>query len=100
MRRGTAPTHTFTLPLDANAIKTVQVAYAQAGRVVLTKQTPDIIMDGNSLSYKLTQQETLLFDASERVEIQVRLLTAGGDALASGIISIGVERILNDEVLE
>lgn len=100
MRRGTTPTHTFTLLLDASAIEAAQVTYAQAGRVVLTKQTPDIAVEGNTISYKLTQEETLLFDASERAEIQVRLLTAGGDALASSIISIGVERILNDEVLE
>lgn len=100
MRRGTTPTHTFTLPLDASGIKTAQVTYAQAGRVVLTKQTPDIAVEENSVSYKLTQEETLLFNASERVELQIRLLTMGGDALASSIISIGVERILNDEVLE
>ena len=48
----------------------------------------------------LTQEETLRFDHKKAVQIQIRILTAGGDALASVIEKIGVSQLLDNEVLE
>jgi hypothetical protein len=49
---------------------------------------------------KLTQEETLKFDSVQTVSVQVRVLTVGGDALASDIMRTTADRLLENEVLE
>lgn len=100
MRRGTTPTHTFTLPFEVEMIKSVQVVYKQDGVIVLAKKTEDCTLSGNAIAYKLTQQESLAFHDSKNVEIQVRVLLQDGNALASDIMGVYVSRCLDDEVIE
>lgn len=77
----------------------MQVVYSQGGKIVLTKKTADFTMEGSTISYTLTQKESLGFSNNQNVEIQVRVLTKGGDALASDIMSVHVFRCLDDEVI-
>lgn len=97
MRRGTTPTHTFLVPIDASDVKMVRVIYSQQNRVVLTKEY-NTYRDGK-LVVKLSQKDTLAFDSNLLAQIQVRVLTLAGEALASNIIQTCVSRILEDEVL-
>lgn len=99
MRRGTTPTHTFTLPFDTAAIEKLHILYAQDENVKIRKTEADVTLDGNAVSLKLTQDDTLLLECKKTVEIQIRVLTAGGDALNSDIIRVPVERCLESEVL-
>lgn len=99
MIRATTPTHTFNIPIEANKIQEILVTYRQVGRNILEKKNSDMTNDGNAWSLTLTQQETKLFMADTKVEVQVRVLTTGGDALASKIFSVTVDRVLNDEVM-
>ena len=100
MRRGTTPTHTFTLPFDAEIIKSVKVTYVQDGKQVLAKKNPLVQLNGNTATLKLTQEETLMFSDETDVEIQIRILTTGGDTLGSYPMRIPVLCCLDDEVLE
>lgn len=100
MIKGTTPTHVFTLPFDTGSVKTVQIIYAQSGAVKLTKGNKDCTLDGNKVSVKLTQEDTFLFTFGVRVDIQVRVLTIGGDALASRVTHVLCEDCLSDEVLQ
>ena len=97
MIRGTTPTHTFVLPFETTTVKSAKVVYAQSDVAIVEKTSCD--MDGNTLSVKLTQEETLKFDCKKNVEIQLRILTEGDDALTSDIIVVDVMRCLDDEVL-
>lgn len=99
MIRATTPTHTFNIPIEANKIQEILVTYRQIGRNILEKRKADMENNGNAWFYKLTQQETKLFMADTKVEVQVRVLTTGGDAPASKIFSVTVDRVLNDEVM-
>lgn len=99
MIRGTTPTHTFTLPIDAGVIKSVKITYTQFGKVVLTKTGSDIALSKNIITVRLTQQDTFRFDCSGDVFIQLRILTTDGGALASKIMRVSVDRCLDDEVL-
>lgn len=100
MVRGTTPTHQFALPIEPDMIQTLQIIYAQKGEIVLTKGKDDCTFDGKSVSVKLTQQETFLFDEDEYVKIQFRVLTNDGDALASHIMRVTCDECLSDEVLQ
>ena len=99
MRRGTTPTHTFVLPFDVSTISKLHVLYAQDEQVKIRKTETDVTLDGNKVVLTLTQEDTLLLECKKTVEIQIRVLTAGGDALNSDIIRVPVERCLEDEVL-
>ena len=97
MIRGTTPTHSFVLPFETSIVKSAKVIYAQSDAVILEKAS--CTMEGNTLSVRLTQEETLKFDCKKNVEIQLRILTEANDALTSDIITIDVARCLDEEVL-
>lgn len=99
MIQGTTPTHQFTIPMDAAVVQLVRVAYAQKDKVLLVKEGDDCRIEGNVVEVKLTQEETLLFDEFSSVQIQVRVLTTAGDALASDLIRVPCGAILDKEVL-
>lgn len=100
MRRGTTPTHTFTLPFDCSEITTLNIAYAQGDEVIVEKTLSDCEIDGNTLSVTLAEEETLLFDCKKRcAEIQIRV-AQGVKKFASDIFKVPVDRILKEGCLE
>lgn len=99
MRRGTTPTHTFDIGMDTAELAQLVVTYCQGDKTVLEKRLADCKLDGTTVIVELTQEETLLFRASREVQIQMRVLTNTGNALASDIISKSVDDVLNSEVL-
>ena len=96
---GTTPTHTFSLPFDTGIIAKIRVTYAQNGRVILEKKDKQCVLDGNTVSLKLTQEDTFLFEYGKNVEIQMCILTMGGDVLASNIRVISIDKCLDNEGL-
>ena len=100
MRLGSTPKHEFTLPFDISLVKEFKVTYKQNGTIILEKHLNDFEVNENTLSTTLTQEETFLFTEDVNVEIQARVLTMGGDVLASDIRITTAERCLDDEVLE
>jgi hypothetical protein len=97
MRRGTTPIHRFTLPVKSEEISKIRVLYAQNSKVILTKQD-DVVFEGGKAVVHLTQEDTLLFKSSSIAEIQLRIITTDGNALASNVLTVRVKRLLEDEV--
>lgn len=112
MFRATTPTHTFLFDTDPDAtFKEVLVTYAQNGQVILNKRKEDLTfsngtdLDGNTTylaSVQLSQQETNLFKMKNgpKVTVQVRVLTNDGKAFAFDKMTVSLQDVLNDEVLE
>lgn len=100
MKLGATPKHTFTLPFDTSIIKELKITYAQEKKTILEKYLKDCEIKGNEVSLTLSQEETLLFVEKLTVEIQVRVLTQGGEVLTSDIHTIRAERCLDREVLQ
>lgn len=101
MIRVTTPQHKFTFPTDPSTYKVIKITYAQNNRVVLEKVKSDLTFgENNSATLQLTQGETKAFRANIPVQLQVRVLTAGNDVLASAEITVSVDDVLNDEVLQ
>lgn len=97
MTRGTTPTHTFVVPIDASDVAKIRVIYSQRGQVILAKDY-DTYQDGK-LVVQLSQEETLDFSSTQPVYIQLRVLTLAGEALASEVICTCAAQLLEDEVL-
>ena len=97
--RGTTPTHTFTLPIDVSLCSRLRVIYSQEGTTVVKIDNDRFQRNGKMISCTLTQEETLAFDCKKHCDVQLRVLTKAGDALACRVEKISVGRCLEDEVL-
>ena len=98
MRRGTTPTHIFSLPFDADLCQEIRIIYAQDGTIKLIKEKNDLKLEANQLKVKLTQEETFLFNERDMVELQIRVKTED-NVFASDIFKVRAKRLLEDEVL-
>ena len=99
MYRGTTPTLRFKLPFAVNTLAVAYVSFKQKETVRLEKTLAEATVDGDTLEYKLTQSETLKFSADSMVDIQVRVRTNDGTALASKIITLPVKKIIKGGVI-
>ena len=99
MRRGTTPLYTLTLSVPIELISKLRINWAQNGEILLTKKETDCNINGNTVSVKLTQEETLSFCEAFTTEIEVHVLTTGGESLRSKIMYDAVLRGLSEEVL-
>lgn len=98
--RGTTPTHIFKIPYDTSMVSKLRLTYEQVGGVVIEKTEKDCIFDGDLVTITLTQEDTLKLNDKQYVEIQMKLLSTGGDVIKSEPITRTVSKCLNDEVLE
>lgn len=98
MRRGTTPTHNFTVDVDLRDA-VVYISYAQGGRVIVEKTGDDITITATKLETTLTQEETLRFVPGKDVEMQIRYRKPDGSADASEIMYIKAEALLKDGVI-
>lgn len=97
--RGTTPTHTFNIPVDASLVEDVRIVYAQNNKEVFRKETFDCDKVGNQIKVTLTQDETLLLNHRIPVEIQCQFKTTDGTVFASIPNIIAVQKCLCNEVL-
>lgn len=95
--RGTTPPFVFTLfgdngePVDLSELAALEVSIAQEldeGDVVVTKSGEELAVEGGTIAFNLTQDDTLKFQAGEDlfpkyVLVQVRGLNPDGMAWAT-----------------
>ncbi len=99
MIQGSTPLHTFVLPFNTDLIQAVRVTYEQKKKIVLSKETDEVAMEGNTIALRLSQEETLLFDSLVPARIQLHILTTGGDALPSKPKTLPVYVLLDKRVI-
>lgn len=96
MIRGTTPVLEFTLPFSTSNLTDAYISFAQRGIVVIEKTIADCDCEGNVMRLKMTQKDTLSLHENRVTEIQIRVKTIEGDALASEIICVDTDKILKD----
>lgn len=97
--RGTTPTHIYTLPFEKELISDLRIKYFQNEREVLTKTREDVNLDGNNISFILSQEETFLFQEGKNALVQLKIKTIDGLVLNSDIIELRIDKSLDDEVI-
>lgn len=100
MRKGTSPVFEFTLPFDTELVAKAKVTFKYDDYSKVTKYANKDDFNGNTISVKLTQDETFMFKCNSYIKVQLRVLTTGGDPLATEPYTVFVEECLDDEVLE
>jgi hypothetical protein len=83
------------MDISTDLIKEIRATYEQNGKVILEKETEDFTMSGFSAKVKLTQEETMLFNAPSSARIQLHVRTNGGNAFVARPITIPVYILLN-----
>lgn len=105
IRRGTTPTHTFTLPVKSEDVEAIYVTYAQFETAVVELSGDDVSLtdvkdaesdSGSVASITLSQTDTLLFNGGASAEVQVRFKSNDGTAFASQKIKIIIEDVIKD----
>ena len=99
MIQGTTPTHKFNLDIDTGLISKLRISYEQNGKIVLYKEKEDCDFTANAITVKLTQEETLKFDAPGNARIQLHAVTPSGDSMATKPMSVPVYILLDKVVL-
>lgn len=100
MYRATTPTHVFVLQIDTADIKELKVTYSQNDKIILEKGLNDVITEGDEIRVTLTQEETNMFEAHMKADVQLRIMTTGDKVLASKIFKLTINEVLNDEVIK
>lgn len=103
MIKGTTPTLVFNLPISTDTIKSaeVMVQYVDNNKeITIIKRLDECETTENTITARLTQEETLQIPAPSTVSIQLRVLTDDDVALASVIFNTTVRRLLTDGVIE
>lgn len=98
MIRGTTPALTFNLPFDTAEIKSAYITIRSKG-IKVEKATTDCTFNEKSITTTLSQEETLKLPKSHRAEIQLRVLTNEGEALATNIYTVQVADILKEGII-
>lgn len=107
MIRATTPLQEFTFESNPEDFARILITYKQDDIIVLEKEKGDLSFssyigeDGFVVyvaAFRMTQEEANLFEP-EPVRVQVRVLTADAEALASDITTMKVTDVLDDEVL-
>ena len=105
MIRGTTPTLLFNLPFLSTVIKSAEITikYIDDFKKILITKTLDkgeCELGEKSIGTRLTQEETLQFPAPASVQVQLRILTTDGLALATEPETVSVKKLLADGVIE
>ena len=107
MIRATTPLQEFTFETNPADFARILITYKQDEVIVMEKTQADLSFfsfigeDGIIVyvaAFRMTQEEANMFQP-EPVRVQVRVLTADGEALASDITMMKVTDVLDDEVL-
>lgn len=96
MKRGTTPQLKFILPFEITEVQTGFITVVQFGETIAEKTWEECSKEGTAVVATLTQEETLKLKETYYAEIQVRVKTNAGLALASDIFRIPVDKILKE----
>ena len=94
--RGTTPTITFNLPFNVSTIKNCEVYFGQNDELLVTKGYNDCVFSGTTMQVTLKQKDTLQFDDSEKLQVQVRFRFNDDSVDATAIIKGKVGELLSD----
>lgn len=98
MIRGTTPTLLFRTPYEEDMVQSGYITFTSQGDVIvdISIDDPNVIVSDNVISLKLTQAQTLLFNTKATTLVQIRLILADGNVVASNVIKVPIGKILKE----
>lgn len=97
--KGATTLHTFNVPIDLTQAVVLYITYQSLGEIILEKQLDDCEVTTDCIKVNLSQEETLLFEDSVRVKIQIRARLYDGSAVKSKVIETTTDELLKEGVI-
>ena len=95
--RGTTPVIEFTFKhVNVSDIVVIYLTISQSGDDLVERDLSTAIIGEKSVSWKLSQAETIQLVRTNKVDIQIRYRTTDGSAYASRIYTRDVGQILRE----
>lgn len=99
MIRKTTPVHIWELHIPIEVIAKIEAYYSQNDKLIVKKTTSDFTLENNTATTKLTSDETLRFDDSKPVKIQLMVTTLSGEIMGTKVIEKRCHECLCDEAM-
>ena len=105
MYRLTTPTHRFLMNINPAEWTKFIITYSQHDTIILEKTEADyyevevIGPNDYTLSIKLSQEETSLFNPNEAAYVQIRCQYESGDTFASEKLIFKINDVMNDTII-
>ncbi len=99
MRRGSTPTFSFILPANTSVFSNIEILFVQNGTVILTVDQTDLTLDGNEVSFVMTEEQSMAFSPASNGEIQIRLVAQDGTVLISEIRTFPIRKKYSEDLL-
>lgn len=96
LRRGTTEPISYDLPFPADRLAAAYITVQQNDETVIEKKLEDMAIDGNRISVKLTQTETLALESGVFAMVQLRARDVNGDSYDSEVELVTVGMLLKD----
>ncbi len=99
--RGCTVTNTFKMDIKGSTVARMFVTYQQNGVTVLEKTVDDAdIGEDGTVVIHLSQEDTLCFNQDDgAIRVQIRILTDGGTAIKSKVMTAMTDELLKDGVI-
>lgn len=96
--RGTTPTVTYSIPFPVDMLDVGYVTVKQGQNVIIEKELSACHCNGNTVSAKFTQEDTLSLESGCNTKIRLVVKTLGGDRLETKDTTVTVLDTHKDEV--
>ena len=97
--KGCTARNTFTVPFKQDDIEALYVTYQQKDETVLEKTLNDCTFGDGEIYVNISQEESLRFQSSIIVRIQIRARLKNNTAIKSNIVTTDVDQVLKDGVI-
>ena len=90
MIKGTTPTFTFELAFDASNIVSAYLTFQQGTSIVIEKDMSSALVSEQTISFELSQEDTLKLADYPDCVMQLRFKTNEGKVIGSKLIDVPV----------
>lgn len=97
--RGTTPNQIFTVDADITQAEVVYLTYKQGNMTVLEKEKEELTITKDTVSFRMTQEESLLFERNGEISMQIRARFSDGTAIKSNIVKTSSDHLLKEGVI-
>ena len=97
--RGTTQTLTYQLPFSTELVAKAKLVIARGGAVLLRKDTPQLILEGNTVTANFSREETVKLPEDADVLVQLEVQTLGGEHLVTAPARLYTGQLLDEGAL-
>ena len=97
--KGCTCKNTFLIPFTENQIKDIIITYMQQDQIILEKVKKDCTFNDCKVTVDLTQEESMKFDETKIIRMQIKIKTNDDHVVKSNIMETYTDELFNKVVM-